>query len=127
MPIETDSQAWDGGKVPVSERDLILAFLSEHSGQAYNVQEICDAVLGTELLDRLMDGEVGPEDLGESGEQATFRLATLFDTMTKAELLLQDLERQGLLESRIVEEDDDEAEGPSGHYYTFADATEVDD
>lgn len=116
MPIETDSAAWESGEETVSERDLILAFLSEHPGEAYNVQELCDAALGTELLDDLLDGAVGPEDLGESGEQATFRLATLFDTMTKAELLLQDLERQGLLESRIVESEDG---GPSGHYYTI--------
>lgn len=119
MPIETASTAWTDGEVPASERELILAFLADHSGKAYNVQEICDAVLGTELLDRLMAGDVGPEDLGESGEQATFRLATLFDTMTKAELLLQDLERQGLLESRIVE-GTEEGTNPSGHYYTFA-------
>lgn len=118
MPIETDSAAWEAGEETVSERDLVLAFLSEHPGEAYNVQEICDATLGTELLDDLLAGGVGPEDLGESGEQATFRLATLFDTMTKAELVLQDLERQGLLESRIVEGDEDG--GPSGHYYTVA-------
>jgi hypothetical protein len=119
MPIETDSAAWEAGEETVSERDLVLAFLSEHPGEAYNVQEICDAALGTELLDDLLAGGVGPEDLGESGEQATFRLATLFDTMTKAELILQDLERQGLLESRIVEGEDD---GPSGHYYTVVGA-----
>lgn len=118
MPIETDSAAWEAGEETVSERDLILAFLSDHPGEAYNVQEICDATLGTELLDDLLAGGVGPEDLGESGEQATFRLATLFDTMTKAELLLQDLERQGLLESRIVESEGEDG-GPSGHYYTI--------
>jgi hypothetical protein len=118
MPIETDSTAWERGEVPASERDLVLAFLSEHPERAYNVQEICDGALGTELLDGLLAGTVGPEDLGESGEQATFRLATLFDTMTKAELILQDLERQGVLESRIVETD--EETGPSGHYYTIA-------
>ncbi|MFB6206431.1 MAG: hypothetical protein ABEJ05_07905 [Haloglomus sp.] len=120
MPIETDASAWRNGKVPASERDLIIAFLSDHPEQAYNVQEICDAALGTDLLDELMAGTVEPEDLGESSEQATFRLATLFDTMTKAELLLQDLERQGVLESRIVEAEGDETTGPSGHYYTIA-------
>ncbi|MFC7229599.1 hypothetical protein N0B31_19530 [Salinirubellus salinus] len=116
MPIPTDSDAWAGGESPASERNLVLAFLSEHPGEAYNVQEICDAALGTALLDDLVAGDVGPEDLGETGEQATFRLATLFDTMTKAELILQRLEREGFLESRIVEGDD----VPSGHYYTIA-------
>jgi len=125
MPIQTDSEAWESGDVPASERDLVLAFLSENSGQAYNVQEICDAALGTELLDSLMAGKVGPEDLGESGGQATFRLATLFDTMTKAELILQNLERQGLLHSRIVETTDDTEQ--SGHYYTAAELGDNED
>jgi hypothetical protein len=116
MPIPTDSTAWADGEPAASERSLVLGFLAEHPGEAYNVQEICDAALGTELLDDLMAGDVGPEELGESGEQATFRLATLFDTMTKAELILQELEREGLLESRVVEQDG----GPSGHYYTVA-------
>jgi hypothetical protein len=117
MPIDTDSAAWKEGEQPASERELVVAFLSEHPDRAYNVQEICDGALGTELLDDLMAGTVGAEDLGESSGQATFRLATLFDTMAKAELILQDLEREGVLESRIVEE---EADGPSGHYYTLA-------
>lgn len=120
MPIETDSPAWENGGVPASERSLIVAFLSEHPERAYNVQEICDAALGTELLGDLMAGKLAPEDLGESGEQATFKLATLFDTMTKAELLLQDLERQGFLESRIIEGEASEDIGPAGHYYTIA-------
>jgi hypothetical protein len=114
MPIDTDSERWTEGERPATERDLIVAFLSENRGRAYNVQEICDAVLGTEVLDDLMDGEVEASDLGDSGGQATFKLATLFDTMTKAELLLQDLERRGVLESRLVEGEN------SGHYYTIA-------
>jgi hypothetical protein len=117
MPIDTDSAAWQEGEQPASERELVVAFLSEHPDRAYNVQEICDAALGTELLDDLMAGAVGPEDLGESSGQATFRLATLFDTMAKAELILQDLERGGVLESRLVEAG---PEGPTGHYYTMA-------
>ena len=120
MPVKTDSQAWENGEVPALERALIIAFLSEHPDQAYNIQEICDATLGTELLSELMAGEVGPEDLGESDGQATFKLATLFDTMTKAELLLQDLEREGLVESRIIDDGSDENVGPPGQYYTIS-------
>jgi DNA-binding PadR family transcriptional regulator len=120
MPVKTDSQAWENGEVPALERALIIAFLSEHPQQAYNIQEICDAALGTELLNELMAGEVGPEDLGESDGQATFKLATLFDTMTKAELLLQDLEREGLVESRIIDDGSDANVGPPGQYYTIA-------
>jgi hypothetical protein len=123
MPIPTDSAAWERGEVPRTERDLVLAFLSNNPDRAYNVQEICDAALGTELLDDLLAGAVGPEQLGESGEQATFRLATLFDTMTKAELILQELERQGLLESRVIEPAEDDETGPTGHYYTIAEAS----
>lgn len=48
MPIETDDVAWREGEAVERIHEQVMAFLSDHPGEAFTEREIADAVLDTD-------------------------------------------------------------------------------
>lgn len=111
MPIDTDSTDWQEGDEPPYVESQIVEFLASNQGQAFRLREIADAVSETDwkvveeyeqARDELPAEELEEEYPPEGDHPTAF---SNFRPTDKIHLMLRDLGKQDIIESRRVDAD----------------------